>query len=85
MKKIKIQTICETLDLDESTLIRWIETRLVLPSDPEALFFDEEDLSRIRLLKELTELYTSDEETLGLILHLIDQIYHLKSELKKNM
>ena len=83
MKKIDMSYICEELQLDEETIIRWIECRLVEPADSSTPYFDEEDLSRIRFIAEMQNLYSSNDESLEIILHLVDQIHHLTAEIKK--
>ena len=83
MKKFEMSFICEELQLDEMTIQDWINCRLVRPSDLSGPYFDEEDFSRIRLITEIKNICEANEESLEVILHLIDQIHYLTSELKK--
>jgi chaperone modulatory protein CbpM len=83
MSKIEISFICEELDLDEDTLLRWIESRLIQPADISGPYFDEEDLARLRLMAELKELYDVNDSSMEVILHLIDQIHSLSAQLKR--
>ncbi len=83
MKTYELSFICEELNIDQNTIITWIESQLVIPIKVDELTFDEEDFSRIRLLHEIQETYSSNLESLEVILHLIDQIHLLNHELKK--
>jgi len=83
MTRFEFHFVCEELNLEQETLQRWIESRLIQPSDPSGPFFDEEDLSRLRLLSDMKQLYGTNDESLEVLLHLIDQIHHLTAEIKK--
>ena len=83
MRKIELSYICEELQLDEETVLSWVKCRLVQPMDLEGPVFDEEDYSRIRLIADLRETYNTNDESLEIIMHLVDQIHILTSELKK--
>lgn len=83
MKKIEMSFICDEFDLEPETVLSWVECRLVQPVDTEGPFFDEEDLSRIRLIAELRKTYDTNDDLLEVLMHLIDQIHFLRTELKK--
>jgi chaperone modulatory protein CbpM len=83
MSKIEISFICEELNLDEETLARWIEFRLIQPADISGPYFDEEDVARLRLMADLKELYDVNDSSMEVILHLIDHIHMLSAQLKK--
>lgn len=84
MKTYELSFICDQLEIDKETIATWVEARLVVPVEPDGLIFDEEDFSRICLIHELQRTYNSNNETLEVILHLIDQIHLLNHELKKH-
>ncbi len=83
MKKFEMSFICEELELDEETVLSWVKCRMVQPLDLEGPYFDEEDLSRIRFIADMRKTYSTNDESLEVIMHLIDQIHNLTSELKK--
>ena len=83
MKKLEISYICEEFDLSEETILSWIKCRLIQPADLSGPFFDEEDLSRIRLISEVKSLYQVNDDAIEIILHLIDQIHLLNSEIRR--
>ena len=82
MKKFELKFICERFSLDEEIITRWMSTDLLSPADPAGPLFDEEDLARIRLIIEIQETYSSNDESIELILHLIDQIHALSAEVR---
>ena len=82
MKKIEMSFICEQLELDEQTVLSWVKCRMVQPMDLEGPYFDEEDFSRICFIADLRKTYNTNDESLEIILHLVDQIHNLTSELK---
>jgi chaperone modulatory protein CbpM len=83
MSKIELSFVCEELNLDEATLTRWIELRLIEPADESGPYFDEEDFARLCLMRDLKHIYEVNDPSLEVILHLVDQIHHLTTELKK--
>lgn len=56
-------------------IIHYIEEEWIKPS--ERNFFDDEDVTRIRLIHELIDELGVNEESVPIILHLIDQIHAL--------
>ncbi len=83
MRQIELSFICEELELDEETVLSWVNCRLVQPADLDGPVFDEEDFSRICLIADLRKTYNTNDESLEVIMHLVDQIHGLTSELKK--
>lgn len=83
------------MTLDEPTLIdqlgqlsvqrlhRWIRLGWVRPERREGMaVYHEVDVARVRLLYELEHEAEFDDETLPLVLSLLDQIHGLRSELR---
>ena len=83
MRKIELSFICEELELDEEIVLSWVKCRLVQPMDLEGPIFDEEDYSRICFIADMRKTYNTNDESLEIIMHLVDQIHNLTSELKK--
>jgi len=84
MDKIEISFICEELDLDEETILNWVQCRLVQPVELEGPLFDKEDFGRLRLMADLRKSCNTNDESLEVIMHLVDQIHILRAELKKS-
>jgi chaperone modulatory protein CbpM len=75
--------IREVGELSVQRLHRWIRLGWVRPERHEgtALYHDV-DVARVRLLYELEHTAEFDDETLPLILSLVDQIHGLRNELR---
>ena len=78
----KITEIIESHHLSEIFIYQCIENEWIIPSDIENRYFDQEDISRILLIKDLKEDFGVNDESVPLILHLIDQMHWLKSQVK---
>jgi chaperone modulatory protein CbpM len=64
-------------------LRRWIEESWVRPeSGGEGYVFREVDIARVRLIVELRRDLAIDEETLPVVLGLLDQVYSLRRRLR---
>jgi len=71
-------------DLDSAELRGWIERRWVRPEGTtvETWVFHEIDLARVRLIYDLRRELDTPEETVPLVLSLLDQVYELRAALK---
>ena len=72
------ETLC---GVDQNNIRYFIAEHWVTPLDPDKNRFDEEDIERIKLIWELKDLGANDE-SIPIILHLIDQLNHLHRELR---
>ena len=81
MKMYELSFVCRELNLDEETLVTWIDARLITPADSEGPLFDDEDFGRLRLISEIRNTYNTNQESIEVILHLIDQIHLLNQQL----
>ncbi len=72
----------ERARLDRRTLTVWIEEEWLVPSRtaPE-LTFTEMDVARARLIRDLKDNMGVNDEGLGVILHLLDQMHGLRKAL----
>ena len=69
--------------LPEQELTGWIERGWVQPETSESGWvFHDIDVARIRLVYDLRRAMEIDEETIPLVLSLLDQIYDLRARLK---
>lgn len=80
MKQLIQMTIEEASHLCGSSteqIIHYIEEEWITPYKDDA--FDDEDISRMKLIHDLVEEFGVNEESVPIILHLIDQIHWLKN------
>jgi chaperone modulatory protein CbpM len=72
----------ERARLDRGTLTIWIEEEWLIPSQTaHELAFTEMDLARANLIHDLKDKMGVNDEGLGLILHLLDQMHALRRAL----
>ncbi len=75
--------VVEIRDLSLPRLHKWIRLGWVKPERREgAAFFQEVDVARVRLLNELEHALDFDDDTVPLVLSLLDQIHGLRGELR---
>ncbi len=86
MKKItySLEVITQKVGLQKNEVIRYVEEKVVVPYDYENLLFDEEDFGRLVLISELKRNCEPNDESLHIILHLLDQIHFLQKMVKVN-
>src|SRR5260221_14213227 len=69
--------------LDEAELIAWVERRWVRPyAAPQGYVFRDIDVARVRLIVEIRRACEVGEESLPLVLSLLDQVCRLRRQLK---
>lgn len=69
--------------IERVELTGWIEQRWVRPRHtPEGYVFDRVDEARISLIGELRRDFACDDEVLGLVLSLLDQLYAARQLLR---
>lgn len=78
--KVKIEEASRLCGLSSDMIIHYIEEEWVLPLEEN--FFDEEDITRIKLIYDLQEELGVNEESVPIILHLIDQIISMQTRLR---
>ena len=67
--------------IKQEAIIEFINSEWIQPVDPIHLLLDKEDIARIQLISELKENLGVNDESVPIILHLIDQLNHLHHEL----
>jgi chaperone modulatory protein CbpM len=76
------QEFLERARLDRRTLSVWIEEEWVIPvRSADELAFTDMDLARAELIRDLKDKMGVNNEGLGLILHLLDQMHSLRRAL----
>ncbi|QFU18114.1 MerR family transcriptional regulator [Microvirga thermotolerans] len=72
------------LDVNASTVQAWIEEGWLLPQREQAGFaFSELDVARARLIRDLKDEIGVNDEGIGIVLNLIDQVHGLRSVLRE--
>jgi chaperone modulatory protein CbpM len=81
---LTVQQVCAELQLsEERELLAWVERRWVLPArDDQGYVFDDVDLARLRLICDMQRELSIDEDTVPLILSLLDQVYTLRRAMR---
>lgn len=74
MKKYKIDDFCQILDVEINTISEFIASEWLVVASPETNEFDQEDLTRARLVLDLLENFGVNKEAVPIILHLVDQL-----------
>jgi chaperone modulatory protein CbpM len=70
--------------LDRIELLRWVENRWVLPDRRGGSWvFHEVDIARVELILEIRRELALDDETMPLVLGLLDQVYGLRRQLRR--
>jgi chaperone modulatory protein CbpM len=70
-------------DLSQVELITWVERGWVIPDTAgSGLEFHEIDVARVRLIHDLRHAMDIGEDTVPLVLSLLDQVYELRNRLK---
>lgn len=80
MKIIRLEEACDLFGINREVIIHFVEEEWLRPLNVEALELDEEDIARIRLIRELTEDFGVNEEGLSIILQLLDQLNRIQLE-----
>ena len=75
-------------ELDRAALSRWIERRWIVPeaqreADREIWLFHEVDVARVELILHIRRDFAVDEETVSLVLGLLDQVYSLRRQMSR--
>lgn len=72
--------------VDQRTLEVWIEEEWIVPTgDPVGTVFSEVDIARAALIRELKQDMGVNDEGVGLILALLDQVHGLRKALAQTL
>ncbi len=70
--------------IERFELEAWIEQRWVKPEKtPEGYAFDEADVARIALIRELRDAFMVNDDALAVVLSLLDQLYATRRVLRR--
>lgn len=70
--------------LERRELVRWVENRWVLPEHSgDVWVFHEVDVARVELIIGIRRDFAIDDEAMGLVLGLLDQVYDLRRQMRR--
>jgi chaperone modulatory protein CbpM len=82
--KIKKEEFLSLTGMEQETLDVWIEEEWLIPSGSSAdLSFSDIDIARVRLIRELQVDFGVNDEAVGVILNLVDQLYGMRRTLRE--
>jgi len=61
----------------------WIEHEWIQPEDRNTSTLDQEDIARARLIQNLIDDFGVNDESMLIILHLLDQLHNLHYQLRR--
>jgi chaperone modulatory protein CbpM len=75
-------------ELDRAELSRWVENHWILPEsdgerESERWVFHEVDIARVELILHVKREYAVDDESMALVLGLLDQVYSLRRQMRR--
>jgi chaperone modulatory protein CbpM len=78
----KLHEVCIECGYEPNIVLHYIREEWVIPNNREQQLLDDEDIARIRLIHDLIEEMGVNEESVPIILHLVDQINVLQTHIK---
>lgn len=75
-----LETVTHKIGIDQNDILNFIENNIISPYSNDDLLFDDEYLARLGLICDLREHCDPNDESLQVILHLIDQIHYLQKK-----
>ena len=82
--KITREQFLSLSGMEDETLNAWIEEEWLIPSGSSPdLSFSEIDIARARFIRELRADFGVNDEGVGVILNLIDQLYGIRRTLRE--
>jgi chaperone modulatory protein CbpM len=82
-KLYKIEKVAEVFEVETSIIIQCVKQEWIVPANKETEEFDQEDIARLSLICELRKEFGVNDESVPIILHLLDQIHYLHQEIRK--
>jgi chaperone modulatory protein CbpM len=75
--------VSQEYSISEDHLEQFIIEEWITPYDEEEMLFDEEDIARMNLICELRDDLGVNDESIPIILKLLDQLHHVRGMVKK--
>lgn len=83
MEHRRIDEASEKCGVPSDIIIHFIQEEWIVPKDISTPDFDDEDVARIRLIWDLRSNFGVNDESMPIILHLLDQLNRIHLELEK--
>jgi chaperone modulatory protein CbpM len=83
MEHRRIEETSQTCGVPSEIILKFIQEEWIIPKDSSSPGFDDEDIARIRLIWELHSEFGVNDESMSIILHLLDQLNRIHLELEK--
>jgi chaperone modulatory protein CbpM len=80
-KTYRLTEVSEIIGTDSSVVATFIQREWIIPVSVDEI--DQEDIARIQLIQELQSGFGANDESIPLILHLMDQLYYLRHQMGK--
>ncbi len=80
--QLRIEEVCDEHNILPETILKFISQEWITPFDPELMLFDDEDLARVALICQLQENLGVNDDSVLIILNLIDQLNCLRASIK---
>ena len=84
MEKYEISEIIKLYNMEESFVHICIQNQWITPFDEPQGILDKEDLGRLFLIRDLQYTMGVNDEAIPIIMHLLDQIYWIKKNIKQD-
>ena len=70
--------------LERTEVLRWVEQRWLLPEQQNGRWvFHDVDIARVELILEIRRGFVVEDETMSLVLGLLDQVYSLRRQMRR--
>lgn len=83
-KRYRIEEVAKIAGIEKKIFAEWIQEEWIRPCEPGRPEFDEEDLARAKLIRELIDNFGVNAESIPIILSLLDQIHCLRAKIKSS-
>ena len=82
-KSIRIEEAALEAGIETKVILEFIQNEWITPSEPTKQELDEEDLARLRFILNLRDEFGVNDESVPIILHLLDQLHCLHNKMSK--
>ncbi len=83
LNHLNLEELCRECDLGSEVVIKFVQLGWILPADASSVLFDQEDLARVYLIRDLIHDFEVNDEAVPIILDLVDQLLTLQAGFQK--
>jgi chaperone modulatory protein CbpM len=80
--RFRLEEAAQKSGVAPDLILHFVSLTWIRPLDPVHQVFDDEDIARIQLIRELQDQMGVNDEAVPVIMHLIDQLNRIHLELK---